>query len=70
MGEIVNLNAARKARARKEAQAKAAANRAAHGRTKAERARTRQQADQIARTVEGARLDRPDDGSSDRPTEA
>ena len=37
MGEIVNLNRARKARARTEAAASAAANRAKHGRTAAER---------------------------------
>ena len=38
MGEIVNLNKARKARERQEAEAKAAANRTRHGRTKAEKA--------------------------------
>jgi len=38
MGEIVNLNKARKTRARQEAEAKAAANRAKHGRTKVEKA--------------------------------
>ena len=37
MAEIVNLNKARKARAKQEAEAKAAANRAKHGRSKAER---------------------------------
>ena len=39
MAEIVNLNRARKARARTEAAAAAAANRAKHGRTAAERER-------------------------------
>ncbi|MBR0671065.1 DUF4169 family protein [Neoroseomonas soli] len=38
MAEIVNLNRARKALARKEAEAQAAANRAKHGRTKAGKA--------------------------------
>lgn len=38
MAEIVNLNKARKARDRAEAEAKAAANRAKHGRTKADKA--------------------------------
>ena len=38
MAEIVNLNKARKAQARQEAEALAAANRAKHGRTKAEKA--------------------------------
>lgn len=37
MGEIVNLNKLRKARARQEAQADAASNRVKHGRTKAEK---------------------------------
>jgi hypothetical protein len=37
MGEIVNLNRVRKDRAKAEAKASAKANRAAHGRTKAER---------------------------------
>ena len=38
MAEIVNLNKARKARERQEAEATAAANRTRHGRTKAEKA--------------------------------
>lgn len=37
MGEIINLNRARKARDKAEANARAAANRAAHGRTKGEK---------------------------------
>lgn len=37
MGEIVNLNKTRKARAKQDAQAEAAANRAKHGRSKAEK---------------------------------
>ena len=37
MGEVINLRRARKARARVDAEHKAAANRAAFGRTKAER---------------------------------
>ncbi|MCA3698933.1 DUF4169 family protein [Brevundimonas sp.] len=37
MGEVINLNRARKARDKAEAKANAASNRAAHGRTKAER---------------------------------
>ena len=38
MAEIVNLNKARKARAKQEAKAQAAANRVKHGRNKAEKA--------------------------------
>lgn len=37
MAEIVNLNRARKDRAKAEDRARAAANRAAHGRTRAEK---------------------------------
>jgi hypothetical protein len=37
MGEVVNLNRARKAKRRDDDRAKAAANRAAFGRTKAEK---------------------------------
>lgn len=37
MGEIINLNRARKARDKAEAKATAAANRVAHGRTKGEK---------------------------------
>ncbi len=40
MAEIINLRRARKAKAREEAEATAAANRIAFGRTKAERAVT------------------------------
>lgn len=39
MAEIVNLNRARKAKAKQEAARQAAANRTAHGRTKAEKDR-------------------------------
>jgi hypothetical protein len=41
MAAIVNLNRARKARAKTEAETQAAANRAKHGRTKAEKANDR-----------------------------
>lgn len=41
MAEIVNLNKARKARAKDAAEAEAAANRAKHGRSKAEKANDR-----------------------------
>ncbi len=46
MGEIINLNRLRKARARDAAAAAAAENRVRHGRTKAEKARD---ADEAAR---------------------
>ena len=57
MGEIVNLRLARKAAARRSKEAEAAANRAAHGRTRAERAATRAEADRAARLLDGARLE-------------
>lgn len=50
MAEIVNLNKARKARAKDEAEAKAAANRAKHGRSKAEK-RSEAQADARRRAL-------------------
>ena len=49
MGEIINLNRARKARDKAEAKAMAAANRAAHGRTKGEKS---------AADIERARIQR------------
>lgn len=52
MGEVVNLNRFRKARDKAEAKRTAEANRAAHGRTKAER----EAADNLRQT-EAARLD-------------
>ena len=55
MAEIVNLNHARKAAARREDRAKAAVNRAKHGRTRAEReAEARSQALRD-RVLDGAR---------------
>ena len=55
MAEIVNLNRARKAKARDEAQATAAANRAAHGRTKAEKQAAKAEAARRARELDGAK---------------
>ncbi|HZV17769.1 MAG TPA: DUF4169 family protein [Sphingobium sp.] len=57
MAEIINLRMARKARARAEAERTAAQNRAKFGRTKAEKAAERTEADRTARTLDGARLD-------------
>jgi len=55
MAEVVNLNRARKAKARGEAQAIAAANRIAHGRTKAEKQAAKADAERRARELDGAR---------------
>ena len=54
MAEIINLRRARKAKARATAETTAAANRAAFGRTKAEK---------LALTAEAARRDRDLDGA-------
>jgi hypothetical protein len=57
VAEIVNLRRARKARARTDAETKAAANRALHGRTKAEKVRDEAEAARLTRTVDNAKLD-------------
>ena len=57
MGEIVNLNRVRKDRARADAKATAAANRAAHGRTKAERSRVETERERAARLLDGSKLE-------------
>jgi hypothetical protein len=55
MAEIVNLNRARKAKARDAAEAKAAENRAKYGQTKAERARLASQKDRLRAAIDGAK---------------
>jgi hypothetical protein len=55
MAEMVNLRRARKTRARDAAEVIAAANRAAHGRTRAEREATASEADRQARSLDNAR---------------
>ena len=49
----VNLNRVRKARARKQAKREADANAVRFGRSKAEKAQARAEADRIARAIEG-----------------
>lgn len=61
MGEIVNLRAKRKAKARVEKEATADANRIAFGRTKAERQTSERLSDIAVRRLEGHRLDTPND---------
>jgi hypothetical protein len=61
MAEIVNLRLARKARRRAEAAGTAAQNRALHGRSKGERARDAVEAERLARTLDGARRDTPEE---------
>ena len=55
MAEIVNLRQARKAKKRAADAATAEANRARHGATKAERRLTQDEAERLARTLDGAR---------------
>jgi len=55
MGEIVNLNRARKAKARDAAETKAAENRAKYGQTKAERARLASEKAKLRAVIDGAK---------------
>lgn len=55
MVEPINLNKARKARAKAAARAQAAQNRARFGRTGEEKAAARTEADRAARELDGAR---------------
>ena len=64
MGDIVNLNRARKARAMAEAAATAAANRVKHGRTGGEKAKDRRAEERRKALLDGARRDRPADEPS------
>ncbi|KQT34882.1 hypothetical protein ASG29_01635 [Sphingomonas sp. Leaf412] len=57
MGDVVNLNRLRKAKARDDKASKAAANRALHGRTKAQRAADAAVEARRAALLDGARLD-------------
>ena len=57
MAEVVNLRLARKAKKRGEAERQAAANRASNGEPKGEKLRRLQEAERLARTVDGARRD-------------
>ena len=57
MGEVVNLNKARKQRAKAEARAACTANRASHGRSKADRAAADKERARIQRLLDGSRLE-------------
>ncbi len=59
MGDVINLNRARKARARSAERAAADANRAKFGRTAAERKAEAQARDRIAALLDGARREEP-----------
>ena len=57
MGEVVNLNKARKARDKAEAKRAADANRLTFGRTKTERETTQKERDRDAARLDGHKLD-------------
>lgn len=64
MGEVVSLSRARKQRERAADKAAARANRVAHGRSKAEKAAARLEAERRERALDGSRRagdDHPDD---------
>ena len=61
MAEIVNLRAARKRKAREDAERAAEANRALFGRSKSEKQRDRLEKDKARAFVDGHRRDAPDD---------
>ena len=66
MGDVVNLNQARKARLRKDKAASAKANRAKFGRTAAQKAQEKARAEQLQRGLDQAiREDRPKDADLD-----
>jgi hypothetical protein len=55
MAEILNLNQARKAKAKTDARTKAGENRARFGRTKADKALDAARADKLKRDLDGAK---------------
>ena len=61
MAEIVNLRAARKRRAREDAERAAETNRALSGRSKSEKQRDRLEKHKAQAFVDGHRRDAPDD---------
>jgi hypothetical protein len=63
MAEIINLNRARKSRARAEKAVQADANRHRFGRSKAQKAAEAHDRDRAERTLDGARRDEVPDSS-------
>lgn len=60
MADVINLNKARKAKARTADRAQAEANRRAFGRSKAEKVRDKADRDRIERALDGAEISSPD----------
>lgn len=65
MGEIVNFNKARKARDKAAAKSRAETNRAAHGRTKTDRAQSEAEKAHLDQVLDGAKRERPEDEGDD-----
>jgi len=61
MADVINLNRARKDRDKAARKVQAAVNRAAHGRTKAERVNADRDRDRAATTLDGHRRDKSED---------
>lgn len=61
MAEIINLNKARKAKARADAKSEAAANRASHGQSNGDRAKTDAEKAHLNQVLDGARIERLDE---------
>ena len=59
MAEIINLRRARKGKAREEASAKAAENRARFGKTKAERVKEAVEAERATKALDGHKREEP-----------
>ncbi|WP_292034016.1 MULTISPECIES: DUF4169 family protein [unclassified Brevundimonas] len=60
MGEVINLNKARKARDKAEAKRTADANRLTFGRTRSESQSTQKERDREAARLDGHKLDEPE----------
>jgi hypothetical protein len=61
LADIINLNRARKAKAKDVARETAATNRAAHGRTRAERQATETERSKASRLLDGAKRETPEE---------
>jgi|DeeseametaMP1200_FD_contig_51_358075_length_891_multi_4_in_0_out_0_2 hypothetical protein len=61
MGEIINLNKARKAREKAVKEQKAGENRAKHGQTKSEKKSLSSTLEKLRRSLDGSKLDGPDE---------
>jgi len=59
MSQVINLNRARKARVKAEADKAAEVNRARHGRTRAEKEAAKREIERVTRALDQARRDDP-----------